>query len=53
MQIVSEIIKIPFTKNISTEYVEAELKKSGIIPLRWAITDINNDYFTINCAYSC
>ena len=51
MQIVSEIIDIPNNGNPSTEYIEQELKKMGIIPLRWAIVKISKDSFTINCAY--
>lgn len=51
MQIVSDLIQIPKTENPTTEYIETELKKRGIIPLRWAIVKISNDFFTINCAY--
>ena len=51
MSIVSEIINIKNNGNPTTEYVEAELKKRGIIPLRWAIVKIGNDFFTINVAY--
>ena len=50
MQIVSEIIDIPNNGNPSTEYIEQELKKMNIIPLRWAIVKISEDFFTINCA---
>ena len=51
MQIVSEIIDIPNNGNPSTEYIEQELSKKGIVPLRWAIVKISKDSFTINCAY--
>ena len=51
MSIVSEIIDIKNNGNPTTEYVEEELKKQGIIPLRWAIVKIGNDFFTINVAY--
>ncbi|MBR3889293.1 hypothetical protein IKJ53_02135 [bacterium] len=51
MSIVSEIINIKNNGNPTTEYVEAELKKQGITPLRWAIVKIGNDFFTINVAY--
>jgi len=51
MQIKSEIIKIQKTDQITTEYIEKELKKMGINPLRWAIVKIEKDFFTINCAY--
>ena len=51
MAIVSENINIKNTGEPSTEYVETELKKSGIVPLRWAIVKISKDFFTINVAY--
>ena len=51
MQIVSEIVNIPKIDNPTTEYIENELKKLGITPLRWAIVKIDNDFFTINLAY--
>lgn len=51
MSIVSEIVNIKNNGNPTTEYVEKELKKLGIIPLRWAIVKIGNDFFTINVAY--
>ena len=51
MSIVSEILEIENNNNPSTEYVECELKKRGIEPLRWAIVKISKDFFTINVAY--
>ena len=51
MKIDSKIVKIPNTGNPTTEYVESELAKIGINPLRWAIVKISKDKFTINCAY--
>ena len=51
MQIVSKITEIPNNGNTSTEYIENELLKNGINPLRWAIVKISKDKFTINCAY--
>lgn len=51
MSIVSEIYDIKNNGNPSTEYVENELKKQGIEPLRWAIVKISKDFFTINVAY--
>ena len=50
-KIISEIVDIPKIGNPTTEYIESELKKRGINPLRWAIVKISNDFFTINCAY--
>lgn len=50
MKIESDIIKIPYTKNISTEYVEQELKKLGIVPLRWAVVDIKDNSLAVSVA---
>jgi len=50
--ITSELVLIPNTENISTEYIEEELKKQNIEnPLRWAIVHTNNDNLTISLAY--
>lgn len=51
MSIVSEILDIENNGNPTTEYIESELCKRGIEPLRWAIVKISNDFFTINVAY--
>lgn len=51
MQIVSEIIHIKNNGNPTTEYIESELIKNGITPLRWAIVEISKEYFTINCSF--
>ena len=50
--IVSESIKIPRVEKVSTEYIENELKKQNIIdPIRWAITDVNDENLIITLAY--
>ena len=49
--ILSDCIKIKNVENISTNHVEAELHKSGINPLRWAIADIENTTLTVSLAY--
>ena len=51
MSIVSEILEIENNNNPSTEYVECELKKRGIEPLRWAIVKISKDFFIFFVAY--
>lgn len=51
MQIVSETVNIPNKGRPSCEYIESELKKTGITPLRWAIVKISKDFFTIKTAY--
>lgn len=50
--ITSELLKIPNTDNISTEYIEMELKKKNITdPIRWALVHTNNEKLTISIAY--
>lgn len=49
--ILSDCVKIKNIKNLSTDYVESELKKQGIVPLRWAITDVDDVTLTISLAY--
>ena len=45
MQIVSEIINIPIIASPTVEYVEQELKKKGVCPLRWAIVKISANFY--------
>lgn len=49
--ILSDCVKIKNVENVSTEYVETELKKQGFVPLRWAITDVDKTMLTISLAY--
>ncbi len=50
--ITSEIVLIPNTEDISTEYIENEFKKQNILnPLRWAIVHTNSENLTISLAY--
>lgn len=49
--IISKLIKIKKSEGISTEYIEDELRKLNIEPLRWAIVKIQDKSFTINVAY--
>lgn len=49
--IVSDNIIIKKVENLSTEYIEQELKKQGIVPVRWAITKIEQESITISLAY--
>ncbi len=49
--IISDSINIKYVENISTEYIESELKKQNIEPIRWAITEINEKEITISLAY--
>jgi len=49
--IISDCVKIKRVKNITTKYIERELKKQRIEPIRWAITDINDKELIIALAY--
>ncbi|MGN1125725.1 MAG: hypothetical protein ACI4SM_06010 [Candidatus Gastranaerophilaceae bacterium] len=50
--ITSNLVEIPNTEDITTEYIESELKKKDIIlPLRWALVHANREKLTISIAY--
>ena len=50
MEIISKLVKIKAKFPPDNNYIEKELKKAGIIPLRWAIVDTNNEEFIISLA---
>lgn len=39
------------TPELTSGYIESELEKSGIVPLRWSIVDVSNDSYTVSVAY--
>ncbi len=43
-------IKIPKTDKISSEYIESHLEKMGLNVLRWAIVEVNEDFYLVNLA---
>ena len=47
MQIISDNIKLKNNNTFSTEYIEQELRNKGFDIIRWAIVDIQNDFFTV------
>jgi hypothetical protein len=50
--ITSELIIIPNTENLSTEYIENEIQKRHVEnPLRWAIVKTTSKDLTISLAY--
>lgn len=49
--ILSDLVKIKCTDNLTVDYIETELKKQDIEPLRWAIVGIENNEYLINIAY--
>ena len=48
--IVSEDIKLNLKAPITNNQIDKALKEKELNVLRWAITDINNDIFTIRIA---
>lgn len=50
MRIVSELIAIPNNGAPSVEYIEGELIKRNINPLRWAVVHVNDKIYTISVA---
>lgn len=49
--ILTENFKIKKSDNITSQYVESELKNIGISPLRWAIVDTEKDILIISASY--
>ena len=50
MQVKSMLVKIPNNNAPSTEYIESELKKLDINPLRWAVVHVDDKIYTISVA---
>ena len=50
MQVESILVEIPNNNNPTTEYIELELTKRNIKPLRWAIVNVSDKMYTISVA---
>ena len=50
MQVESILVEIPNNNNPSTEYIENELTKLNINPLRWAVVNISDKIYTVSVA---
>jgi len=50
MEVVSELVDIKNNHQPSVEYIENELIKRNINPLRWAIVDVSDKILTVNVA---
>ena len=50
MQVESILVEIPNNNNPSTEYIESELTKLNINPLRWAVVHVGDKMYTISVA---
>ena len=49
--IISQDIKISKTDNLTNDYIETELQKMEISPLRWAIVDVSEIAYTVSVSY--
>ena len=50
MEIVSKLVDIDKIDNISIEYIEKELTKLNINPLRWAVVNVGDKILTVSVA---
>ena len=50
MQVVSELVEIENNGQPTTEYIEQELTKLNINPLRWAIVDVSDKMYKVSVA---
>lgn len=50
MQVISELIEIPNNNAPTTEYIEEELTKRNINPLRWAVVHVSDKIYTVSVA---
>ncbi len=50
MKVISELIEIPNNHAPTTEYIELELTKRNINPLRWAIVNVSDKIYTVSVA---
>ena len=48
--ITTKVIKIEKTNELTSEYIETELKKTGLDILRWVITDTDEDNYILSLA---
>lgn len=50
MKVESSLIEIPNNGNPTTEYIEKELTKRNINPLRWALVHVGDKMYTVSVA---
>ena len=50
MQVESILVEIPNNNKPSTEYIESELTKLNINPLRWAVVHVSDKIYTVSVA---
>ena len=50
MQIESIVVQIPNNGKPTTEYIENELTKRNINPLRWAVVHVSDKIYSVSVA---
>lgn len=50
MKVISELVEIENNGQPSVEYIEKELTKRNIKPLRWAVVNVSDKMYTVNVA---
>jgi hypothetical protein len=50
MQVVSELVEIDNNNKITTKYIENELTKRNINPLRWAVVFVSDKIIKVSVA---
>ena len=50
MKVVSKLVEIPNNNAPTTEYIEVELTKLNINPLRWAVVHVSDKMYTVSVA---
>lgn len=48
--ITSKEIKIKKLDEFSSQYINEELEKKNLDVLRWAVTDVDDEFYTVNIA---
>ena len=48
--ITTKEVRIKIPDELTSEYIETELKNMGFDVLRWAITDFDEKYYTLDLA---
>lgn len=50
MKVVSELVEIENNGQLTTEYIEQELTKRNINPLRWAVVSVSDTILKVSVA---
>lgn len=49
--ILSKQVEIDKAADLNSEYIESELQRLGIVPLRWAIVEVLRDKYVLSVSY--